>query len=153
MNNSIKQKEIGNINITLKENTSFIILKIKGNKHYFLLDTGASNSVLDENANLITDEIVVDSDELVTGFGDTKQVNIYELPCFIDDMMVFQKFIVAPLGITSYINESTGIKISGVIGMDFIMRYKCIIDFYNLSIKLTIEKELNRNKNGYNKEI
>lgn len=147
-----EQKEIGNINITLKSNIPLIQLKLKGKVRYFLLDSGASNSALDEKANIITNEPIIDYDELVTGFGDTRKVNIYELPLFIDDVMVFQKFVVAPLEIASYIEESTGIRISGVIGIDFMYSYKAIIDFYNLSIKLTIEKELKK-QNEHNKEI
>lgn len=147
-----EQKEIGNINITLKQNIPLIQLKLKGKVRYFLLDSGASNSALDEKANIITNEPIIDYDELVTGFGDTRKVNIYELPLFIDDVMVFQKFVVAPLEIASYIEESTGIRISGVIGIDFMYSYKAIIDFYNLSIKLTIEKELKK-QNEHNKEI
>lgn len=149
-----EQKEIGNtINVTLKQNIPLIQLKLKGKIHYFLLDSGASNSALDEKANIITNESIIGSDELVTGFGDVKKVNIYELPLFIDDVMVFQKFVVAPLEIASYIEESTGIRISGVIGIDFMYSYKAIIDFYNLSIKLTIERELNKKQNEHNKEI
>lgn len=147
-----EQKESGNISITLKSNIPLIQLKLKGKVRYFLLDSGASNSALDEKANIITNEPIIDYDELVTGFGDTRKVNIYELPLFIDDVMVFQKFVVAPLEIASYIEESTGIRISGVIGIDFMYSYKAIIDFYNLSIKLTIEKELKK-QNEHNKEI
>lgn len=148
-----EQKEIGNISITLKRNIPLIQLKLKGKLHYFLLDSGASNSVLDEKANIITNEPVLDYDELIAGFGDIRKVNIYELPLFIDDVMVFQKFVVAPLEIAEYIEESTGIRISGVIGIDFMYSYKAVIDFYNLSIKLTIERELNKKQNEHNKEI
>lgn len=148
-----EQKESGNISITLKSNIPLIQLKLKGKVRYFLLDSGASNSALDEKANIITNEPIIDYDELVAGFGDTRKVNIYELPLFIDDIMVFQKFVVAPLGIADYIEESTGIRISGIIGIDFMYSYKAVIDFYNLSIKLTIERELNKRQNEHNKEI
>lgn len=123
----------------LYENERIILveLKVKNTNFNFLLDTGASDCIIHTKyQNLfINTEKPIASDELQTGFGDKKQVDIYELPIFIDDWMFINKFVFSEINILDYISETTNKQVIGIIGMDFLLKTKAFLDFKNLKIK------------------
>lgn len=123
----------------LYENNRIILveLKVKNTNFNFLLDTGASDSIIHSKYKdlFISNEKPVASDELQTGFGDKKQVDIYELPIFIDDWMFINKFVFSEINILNYISETTNKQVIGIMGMDFLLKTKAFLDFKNLKIK------------------
>lgn len=123
--------------ITDKEKkVSFIKIKIDDNNYNVLLDNGACQSVFDISALEIVKKVhpnivPIGYDTLVTGFGDTQEVEIYEFPIIIDGWVYYIKASFANLGITEEIEKENNVKLIGVIGLDFFTEYKCLINYYN----------------------
>ena len=137
----IKKKEdknrsiITNIIIDEEANTPYIKIKINKKEYQVMLDSGASTSVFDSS---ILEEIkkdcpieLIDIDKVVAGFGEEQDVEIYEIPILLNKRVYFINVSFANLGIINNFQEEYDLKLIGVIGMDFFMKYKCILNFYD----------------------
>lgn len=136
----IKKKEdknrsiITSILVNEEAKLPYIIIRINKKDYKVMLDSGASTSVFDisvlKEFKKECELKLVNTDELVTGFGDTQDVEIYEIPLMISDRLYFTDVAFANLGLTDYLQEGYNLKLIGVLGMDFFMKYKCILNFY-----------------------
>ena len=121
-----------------KNRIVLINLKVKSENYEFLLDTGSSDCIIHtkyKDLFITPNEKPVDFDELQTGFGDVKKVDIYELPIFIDNWMFINRFVFSEIDILDYITEATDRKVIGIIGMDFLLKTKAFLDFKQLKIQ------------------
>lgn len=137
--NRIKKKEnrsiITNILVNKEAKLPYIVIRINKKDYKIMLDSGASTSVFDisvlKELKKECELELVNTDELVTGFGDTQQdIEIYEIPLMINDRLYFTDVAFANLGLTDYLQDEYNLKLIGVLGMDFFMKYKCILNFY-----------------------
>lgn len=137
--NRIKKKEnrsiITNILVNKEAKLPYIVIRINKKDYKIMLDSGASTSVFDisvlKEFKKECELKLVNTDELVTGFGDTQQdIEIYEIPLMINDRLYFTDVAFANLGLTDYLQDEYNLKLIGVLGMDFFMKYKCILNFY-----------------------
>lgn len=113
----------------------FITLIIKGKPEIFILDTGASISVLDKK--YADDNGIYYSDDgstMITFSGEeTVQYKTdYNVEFVISGIMYSQKFMVQDIG---KLRSLVGNKVRGVLGSDFLYFNKIIIDYGELTIK------------------
>ncbi len=121
------------------ENENFHIL-IEGNFHdgtsaCWIIDTGASKTVLDSNLTQFYENVEADSQEdyqsagINQGMLDTTVGKILSLR-FGDLNITNQKVALIDLNHVNDIYEKyTPYKISGLLGGDILMQYKCLIDY------------------------
>ncbi len=124
------------IRISIPENGLHLILKVKiGRKFYFLiLDTGASESVLDKKLpkNIFsvietsenTETYGIQSDKIETGIGCVKIITFGKLK------LKNQNFHLVDLSqINTLYSNFIDFHISGLIGSDFLNRYQATISY------------------------
>lgn len=150
----IKKKEnknrsiVTNILIDKEAKLPYLKVRINSNDFNVMLDSGASTSVFDisvlKEFKKECELELVNTDEMVTGFGDTQDVEIYNLPLIINDRLYFTDIAFANLGLINNIQEEYNLKLIGVLGMDFFIKYKCILNFYDKKLYGIFDKNENK---------
>lgn len=150
----IKKKEnknrsiVTNILIDKEAKLPYLKVRINSNDFNVMLDSGASTSVFDisvlKEFKKKCELELVNTDEMVTGFGDTQDVEIYNLPLIINDRLYFTDIAFANLGLTNHLQETYNLKLIGVLGMDFFIKYKCILNFYDKKLYGIFDKNENK---------
>lgn len=150
----IKKKEnknrsiVTNILIDKEAKLPYLKVRINSNDFNVMLDSGASTSVFDisvlKEFKKECELELVNIDEMVTGFGDTQSTEIYNLPLIINDRLYFTDIAFANLGLINNIQEEYNLKLIGVLGMDFFMKYKCILNFYDKKLYGIFDKNENK---------
>ena len=126
-----------------------VSIEIKGKTCYFLLDTGAQNNGVSDG-----------SPEAMAGFQPSKYVQqhigfdghakftplgslTYELAgnSFEEQVMVI------PGNTFSGMGQEAGIQISGLLGMPFMVKHNCVLDFEKGIVSATITEENDNNEN------
>lgn len=123
--------------ISIQEQGYHFILKIKINSKvaHMVLDTGASQTVLDKNRiqRFITDQEFEKSNALSTGLGTNSMEShiAYVSKMKLGDLTIKNAFVILlDLSIVNSSYEQIGEKpIDGIIGSDILMNYKAVIDF------------------------
>lgn len=113
----------------------------------FILDTGASRTVFDENriANFIENAELTPNEQLSTGLGtNDMQSNIVSIDSFVlADLHIYDYQTVAID--MSHINQTYEILdmplIDGVLGGDILSEFKAVIDYENPVLKLKYYKK------------
>lgn len=152
----IKKKENNNrsiitdILVNEEAKLPYIVIRINNKDYKVMLDSGASTSVFDisvlKEFKKECELELVNTDEMVTGFGDTQDVEIYNLPLIINDRLYFTDIAFANLGLTNHLQETYNLKLIGVLGMDFFIKYKCILNFYDKKLYGIFNNKNNENK-------
>ena len=110
-----------------------IILARDKDKHLcFILDTGSTCSLIDSTVVEYFKDIVEPvGDYCISGIEGTKhKVDMITLPFTFEGQIYKPKFCVRPLlDAFSGIEEESGIQVHGLLGTDFLLENKCIIDF------------------------
>lgn len=122
-----------------------LIGKVEGTDLRFVLDTGASHTVLDINwarENLSEDEIKLAS-EPAHGIGSPVEVHKAELASFeIGDLIIKEHSI--PLIDFNSINgiyQREGIEeVQGILGGDILLEYNAIIDYSKMKLEFNSAK-------------
>lgn len=110
----------------------------------FLIDTGATHSIIDESISSHLDSCFVhqipNKTIQISGIEDTeKQGSIYELTFKIDDQRYIQEFVTNSLiEASSEMMKNSGLQIHGILGTDFLFKNQWIIDFENIEIRQNI---------------
>lgn len=106
--------------------------RINGKKAYFIIDTGASISVLNQSASAHFGFTALECSDHITGF--TGQASLREVKnCIVEIGIIrirnvsFRTRCLNELMIT--IRNHEGIEIAGIIGSDVFARYHMTIDF------------------------
>lgn len=107
---------------------------IDGQNRYWVIDTGASKTVFDKNLKKYYSILDGESDEIHTaGVGEqVQEISMGVLNQFGVKKLTIKNMKVAILDL-SHINElyskATDINICGLLGGDFLMKYKAVIDY------------------------
>ena len=108
------------------------------NKHLcFILDTGSNCRLIDSNVVEYFKDIVESiGDYCISGIDGTKhKVDVVILPFNFEGYTYETKFCVQPLSnVFKDIEEESGIQVHGLLGTDFLIDNKWIIDFKELNI-------------------
>lgn len=125
-----------NIVQTKENNTPYIPIKIEDKTVYVMIDTGASDSLIDieffeslKNTYKIKDYV-----EVNTALDTSIIAPVYELPFLVNDFLFFDDFTTCNLNLLNKLDADFK-PIVGILGSSFLYKYKAIIDFYNLNIK------------------
>lgn len=123
----------------------FIRGRINGKKARFLVDTGASRSVLDRNRLkrffARSEEVLEKVDKLSTGLGtNSMESNMALLPLLSFGRILIRRYHMAVLDL-SHVNDSYAqlglARIDGVIGGDILLRFQAVIDYRSKDVRLT----------------
>jgi predicted aspartyl protease len=111
---------------------------INGKKAFFIVDSGASISVLDNNQKNTYGFYTTPSDLEAAGYGGTASFeDAHGVNISIGDVRFVGDFKSQDLSkIFGIIYQSDGIEISGIIGSDIMKNYHFIIDYSDSSISL-----------------
>ena len=112
---------------------------VEDKKLYFILDTGSTCSVIDSNVvEYFKDFVTPIGKYFINGIDGTKhKVEVIVLPFIIEGKMYEQRFCVKSLlEAFNDIEKECGIQVHGLLGTDFLLKNKCIIDFKSMEVKL-----------------
>ena len=112
--------------------------RINNRKAYFILDSGASISVLDETQSHKFKFDVEESDDEAAGYGGVAQFSsVYNADIEMGGLNMVTKFKSQDLTAIVVIMEATeGVTISGIIGNDIMKPNKFIINFADETISI-----------------
>lgn len=114
-----------------------ITVDIKRNNLCFILDTGSTCSLIDSTViEYFKDIIEPVGDYYISGIEGTKhKVDMITLPFTFEGQVYKPKFCVKPLlDAFKGIEDESGIQVHGLLGTDFLLENKWIIDFKELKI-------------------
>jgi hypothetical protein len=116
----------------------FIDLYLNGKRGRFLVDTGASISILDVNQSKYYHFNTMKRNDNVVGVGGSS--NIYGIKnCELstkDGLVVLVNFKGSDLSALNNSMRKDGLEVVGVIGSDFLMNANAIINYSNRSLSL-----------------
>lgn len=121
-----------------KSQLPIILVDVKGEYLCFILDTGSTCSLIDSTVVEYFKDIVEPvGDYFISGIEGTKhKVDMIILPFNFEGQIYKPKFCVKPLlDAFSCIEQESGIQIHGLIGTDFLLENKWIIDFNKIEIR------------------
>ena len=114
-----------------------IVIEIEDKHLCFILDTGSSRCLIDSNVVEYFKNIVEPiGDYCISGIDGTKhKVDVVILPFNFEGYTDKPKFCVQQLSDAfKEITEDSGIQVHGLLGTDFLIENKWIIDFKELNI-------------------
>ena len=115
-----------------------IVAGIEDKHLCFILDTGSTCSLIDSNVVEYFKDIVAPiGDYCISGIDGTKhKVDVIILPFNFEGYTYKTKFCVQPLSDAfKGIEEDSGIQVHGLLGTDFLIENKWIIDFKKLELR------------------
>ncbi|MCM1720820.1 aspartyl protease family protein [Bacteroides ovatus] len=115
-----------------------ILVDVKGEHLCFILDTGSTCSLIDSTVVEYFKDIVEPAgDYCISGIEGTKhKVDMVILPFNFKGQIYKPKFCVKPLlDAFSCIEQESEIQIHGLLGTDFLLENKWIIDFNKIEIR------------------
>lgn len=116
-----------------------ISIMIENKKINFIIDTGSTCNLIDSNIVEYFKDIVKPVGEYyINGIDGTKhKVDVVVIPLKIEEKIFKQNFCVKPLlEAFKNIEKECGIQVHGLLGTDFLLKNKCIIDFKSMEVKL-----------------
>lgn len=115
-----------------------ILVGVKGERLCFILDTGSTCSLIDSDVvEYFRDMVEPIGDYCISGLEGTKhKVDMITLPFNFEGQVYKPKFCVKPLlNAFKGIKEDSGIQVHGLLGTDFLLENKWIINFDKLDIE------------------
>ena len=107
----------------------------------FLIDTGATHNVLfDFVYEHLKDEVkpIEGSQQIIGIEGDCKKVHLVEATFDFDGYACSSTFAVMNVSkAVQQMHDETGIQIHGILGIQFLLANKCILDFNRLQISIS----------------
>ena len=120
-----------------KAKLPIIPIEIKGQYLSFILDTGSTCSLIDSTVVEYFKDIVEPiGDYCISGIEGTKhKVDMITLPFTFEGQIYKPKFCVRPLlNAFKSIEEESSIQVHGLIGTDFLLENKWILNFNKLRV-------------------
>lgn len=136
--NDTSFKNDNKINFTTVNKLPIIKGMINGKIAYFVLDSGASISVLDNNQSEYYGFSIREGGGLASGYGGTTNFQlVYNAIISVGDIEFKNEYKASNLSaIALALVEDDGIQIAGIIGNDIMKPYKFIIDYSDNSVSL-----------------
>lgn len=108
---------------------------IKGKEYIMLIDTGSDESYMDSSILNDIPKILTGYQEKVIGGTAIKEekscIYLVEFACGSNEYK--DEFIENDFSrLFTFMEQNTGVKLSGILGTKFLMKHKCILDFENL---------------------
>lgn len=117
-------------------NVPVIKMKFDGKERFFIVDTGANQSVIDNSfytLNKDAFDIIRETEVNYHGITGSKTTKAYILSAYIEGKHnIFMTSDIS--GVVKTIKDKLNITIAGIIGSDFFERNKVIIDFNNRNL-------------------
>jgi hypothetical protein len=119
-----------NIPFQLIENHIYIDVKVSGIKRLWVLDSGASISVIERK---FADELGLEMQGEIKGrgVGNVVDVSLTTLPAFSLPGIEFEEQTAACIDLSWLFYETVGLDVSGLLGYDFLSRFVTRIDYAN----------------------
>jgi len=114
-----------------------ILVDVKGERLCFILDTGSTCSLIDSDVvEYFRDMVEPIGDYCISGLEGTKhKVDMITLPFNFEGYTYKTIFCVQPLlNAFKGIEDESGIQVHGLLGTDFLIENKWILDFKELNI-------------------
>ena len=121
-----------------------IPVEVNNKKLCFILDTGSTCILIDSTVvEYFKDIIELVGDYYISGIEGTKhKVDMITLPFNFEGQIYKPKFCVRPLlDAFKSIEDESGIQVHGLIGTDFLLKNKWIIDFNELKIEYELDNQ------------
>lgn len=117
-------------------NTPIVKIPVNNEGKYFIIDTGANMSLIDETYYLKNSEdfqFIKNIDLTIQGISGGKDVqSAYIIGELGDSLKIKHQFMTSDLkGVISNIKSSCGREVIGIIGADYLRRYDFSVDFKN----------------------
>lgn len=129
----------GKVNMSFKEAMDLVDLPIvtfynNGKKFNFLLDSGATLSVIDSNILSSVEHKKLDNTGDLYGMEGKKiKVTFVRIPLEYKDTKYEEDFQVVDMGAAfKEIKSESGVSLSGILGNQFFKKYQYILDFESL---------------------
>lgn len=110
-----------------------VVLIAEHKRFTFIIDTGSNISHIDtEAAKLLQNsQKIPTADSSVTGINGSLQSSGKIRQCFNSNIFTFDHefFITDLTPLANAIEDSSGIRIQGILGTDFLSRFRCHLDF------------------------
>lgn len=116
-----------------------ISIMIENHEINFIIDTGSTCSLIDSNVIEYFKDIVKPVGEYyINGIDGIKyKVDVVVVPLRIEEKIYEQNFCVKPLlEAFNDIEKECGIQVHGLVGTDFLLKNKCIIDFKEMNLNI-----------------
>lgn len=126
------------IDFKIIQNLIIVNAQVNGNSGYFIVDTGASVSVIDSRKDRKYGfDLFMSKDDRMSGFsGKTKLYRTSQIKLKLKGLKIESpyRFVACDL---SDVNQSVkDVNIVGILGADFLINYKAMIDYSNNKIHL-----------------
>lgn len=125
-----------------KTNLPLIPVEVGEHIMLFLIDTGATHSIIDESIPSELDSVFINKIPnktiQISGLeGIEKEGDIYELKFKIENKTFIQEFITnSLLSASTETMKYDKFQIHGILGTDFLLKNQWIIDFENIEIRI-----------------
>lgn len=102
-----------------------------GNKYHFLLDSGASNCCINKDILSTIKHTNTNYESSMYGYdGVPNKVDIVNIDLFYKDSHFNSDFMIVDLKAAfEDIKNTSGVNITGILGSDFLSKYKYILDY------------------------
>ena len=115
-------------------NLPVVTFENSGNKYNFIVDTGANDSIIDKNCNIITSTHYINND-IIGIEGTTRKCNTVIINFNYKNTTFETIFNVIDLSdLFNKIKENYGVAVHGILGTNFLDKYNYVIDFRDYKI-------------------
>lgn len=135
------------VEVSFFKRRPIITLTLNGQKAHFLLDTGASVSILNsKDAHRLGFRLIESSgarpDLYGINGGTMPSFSTTKVKCFTGDMRLNYQWAASDLsGLVQRIRHRTRIRISGIIGSDLLKKYGFLIDYHEGKVWIKAPKQ------------
>lgn len=119
--------------LILEGNTTYVCTKVNKVSYLLILDTGAEVSCISSKFSTLFPSKKFKEKNIIESCHGQESVSIYEVPLLLDEWLFFTDVAIIDGEVFDEIEVNT-IPVIGVLGLDFLLKYKAFIDFKNLDI-------------------
>lgn len=130
---SLLKDEEAKSKLLLEGNTTYIRAQVQQNTYLLILDTGAEVSCISSKYQHLFPNKTFKELDIIQSCHGQESVNIYEISLILDEWLFFTDVAIIDGGVFDEIEVNT-FPVIGVLGLDFLLKYKAFIDFKNLDI-------------------
>lgn len=130
---SLLKDEEAKSKLLLEGNTTYVKTQVQENTYLLILDTGAEVSCISSKFQHLFPSKKFKEENIIESCHGQESVNIYEIPLLIDEWLFFTDVAIINGEVFDDIEVNT-LPVIGILGLDFLLKYKAFIDFKNLDI-------------------
>lgn len=119
--------------LLLAGNTTYIKAQVNNSTYLLILDTGAEVSCISSKYQHLFPSKKFKEEDVIESCHGQESVQIFEIPLVIDEWLFFTNVAIINGEVFDDIEVNT-FPVIGVLGLDFLLKYKAFIDFKNLDI-------------------